>query len=272
MEPPYKCLFCLRTDVSFSRVEHPVPESLGNDDWVLPTGFVCDECNQYFGSKVENKVISEPPFILERLGYFVKTKKGRLPKYEARKGLHLVPCGIADTLLFVAEEDYVEHYHASLGRKPFMVYQSEQVASHISRFLIKIGLEAMIDSLVDPYSPIFDAAREHARRGRFGNKWQVGYAFYPHRGDLEISTRYDEFGPLVTRQLYEWSMGALPSGDISMSFIYGQHIFACNLSQPSIVEHLIGFNLRNDITMHFYTAEINQRVIVQSGSQRRKHA
>lgn len=231
-----------------------VPESLGNDDLVLPVGFVCDKCNQYFGSKVENKVISEPPFILERLGYIVKTKKGKLPKYEARKGLHIVPSSLADTLLFVADNSYVDHYHASLGRQPFIIYQSEHVTSNLARFLIKIGLEIMIDSAVDPYSPVFNAARKHARWGRFGKKWQVGYAFYPRREDLEISTRHDEFGSLVTRQLYEYSMGFLPSGDISMSFIYGQHIFACNLSQPSISEHLIGFNLGNDITMQLYSS------------------
>jgi len=32
--PPYKCLFCLEQEVPFTRVEHPIPESLGNDDWV----------------------------------------------------------------------------------------------------------------------------------------------------------------------------------------------------------------------------------------------
>ena len=270
MEAPCKCLFCFRTDVSFNKIEHPIPESLGNDDWVLPKGFVCDVCNQYFGSKVENIVISEPPFILERLGYVVKSKKGKLPKYEARKGLHLVTSGSMDTILFVAEDDYIEHYHKALKHESFMVYQSEKVASHVSRFLLKIGLEALISSGIDPYDSKFDAARTHARQGRFGNKWQVGYAVYPRRQDLEISIRYDEFSPLVTRQLYEWSMGILPSGDVSMCFVYGQHVFACNLSQPSIVEHLLGFNARNEITMHLFSAELNKRILVQSGSRKRQ--
>nr|WP_290223869.1 HNH endonuclease [Trichocoleus desertorum] len=178
MKAPYKCLFCFRADASFEKIEHPIPESLGNDDWILPKGFVCDECNQYFGSKVENRVISEPPFILERLGYVIKSKKGRLPKYEARKGLHLISSGFTDTLLFVAEEECVEHYHNVLRRKPFLVYQSEKAASHIARFLLKVGLEAMINSGINPYDSKFDAARDHARRGKFGNRWQVGYGVY----------------------------------------------------------------------------------------------
>jgi hypothetical protein len=44
--PPFECLFCRTRDRSgFTRVEHAIPESLGNDDFVIPAGFVCDVCN-----------------------------------------------------------------------------------------------------------------------------------------------------------------------------------------------------------------------------------
>ena len=80
-EPPFKCLFCGTTQGSFESIEHPIPESMGNDDTFLPKGFVCDSCNQYFGSKVEQSIMASPPFNLERVAASIKTKKHRYAKY-----------------------------------------------------------------------------------------------------------------------------------------------------------------------------------------------
>src|SRR5258707_551446 len=119
--PPHKCLFCLQTEVLFTRLEHPIPESLGNDEWVLPRGYVCDRCNQYFGSKVENRVINEPPFVMERLSFVVKSKKGRVPIYKAGPGLRLLSSGSADTALIHAEADYIDHYRSKLTAGRFII-------------------------------------------------------------------------------------------------------------------------------------------------------
>jgi hypothetical protein len=218
-EPPFKCLFCQRKNVPFTHLEHPIPESLGNDEWTIPLGFVCDGCNQYFGAKVEKEVVSAPPFILERLAYVVKSKRGRVPVYKAGPGLHLVSSGYKDLILLHAESSYVKHYRSTLGRQPFLIPRTERSAFYISRFLLKIGLEILLVVVppMDPYSSVFDAARNLARYGSGESEWQVGYALYPERKDLEISTRYDEQGPLVNRQLYEFGVGILPSGDVSMT-------------------------------------------------------
>ena len=133
-------------DVPFTRREHPIPESLGNDDWILPPGFVCDICNQYFGSKVEHKVISEPPFVMERLGFVVKSKKGRMPVYKAGPGLQLLSSGHADTLLVAADEKYLDYYRSKLRRKSFMIIWDGPKAFYLSRFLLKIGLETLLTS------------------------------------------------------------------------------------------------------------------------------
>src|SRR5205085_1438184 len=150
-EPPYICLFCLRHDVPFISVEHPIPESLGNDDWTIPPGFVCDGCNHYFGAKIEREVISEPPFVLERLGYAVKSKKGRPPIYKAQPGLHMLPSGFKDLILLQAEDKYVDYYRSTLAHKPFVIPKAKGSAFYISRFLLKIGLEALLNlPYVDP--------------------------------------------------------------------------------------------------------------------------
>ena len=249
---PFKCLFCLGENVSFTRVEHPIPESLGNDDWVLPKGFVCDGCNQYFGSKIENRVSSSPPFTLERMASNVRTKKGRLPYLPLQKGLRLIPSGFKDQLFVHADSGYVDYYYHRIGKEPLEIPWPKGHSYFLARFMLKLGLEMLLGTNFNPYSSHFDLARNHARRGVVTDGWQIGYAFYPRREDLIFSTRHDHIGPIVKHHLYEYSMGVLPGGDLSMCLIYGQHIFACNLSRSSILEHLMIFNRHNEMTMRFY--------------------
>src|SRR5260370_33896829 len=107
--PPFRCLFCgVRERSRFTRVEHPIPESLGNDDLVLPVGFVCDSCNQYFGSKIESRVLSAPPFDIERTSQAIRTKKGRLPKCQSN-GFALVSTGYWDAMLVVTKDTNQKH-------------------------------------------------------------------------------------------------------------------------------------------------------------------
>ena len=48
------CRFCRRRtpDVSFNKIAHTIPESLGNK--ILFSAYECDSCNQSFGSGIEN--------------------------------------------------------------------------------------------------------------------------------------------------------------------------------------------------------------------------
>jgi hypothetical protein len=98
MHPPFDCLFCRSTAGPFNRIEHPIPESLGNDDLTLAKGFVCDPCNQYFGSKIEQRVLAAPPFNIERTAQAIPTKKGKLASYH-EKDLSLYSTGSANTFL-----------------------------------------------------------------------------------------------------------------------------------------------------------------------------
>ena len=62
MSIPYTCIWCLREPptATFNSESHVVPECVGNTEQVLPTGFVCDNCNQYFGQKVEPTLLRDP--------------------------------------------------------------------------------------------------------------------------------------------------------------------------------------------------------------------
>lgn len=256
IEPPFKCLFCLSSKEPFYRVEHPIPESLGNDDFFLEPGFVCDPCNQYFGSKIEQKVLDAPPFAMERTAAAVKTKKGKLPKFRHNADLSLFATGYKDRIIFAASPseylgvDAKHLLYDSGGNLLLKLSPDSKDDFYTIRLLLKIGLELLLCTTdVNPYDPIFDSAREYARYASPGTSWEMGYAVYPRREDLNISQRVDEYGPLVTHQLYQYELGRMFSGDCDFCFVYRQHIFACNLSSPSLTEYITGFNSMNQMRM-----------------------
>ncbi|MDP2307568.1 MAG: HNH endonuclease [Pseudomonadota bacterium] len=47
------CVYCRGSAADAIGREHVLPESLGNPDWMLPLGFVCDPCNNRLGSVVD---------------------------------------------------------------------------------------------------------------------------------------------------------------------------------------------------------------------------
>lgn len=143
-------------DVPFTSVEHPIPESLGNDDWTLPRGFVCDRRNNYFGSKVENRVINEPPFgsMPTPNSYNCRVTSG-IPAYKAAPGLTLVSSRHADTTFVFAEGKYLDHYRRRLTGRPFMFSSNGPNTFFLSRFLLKVGLEVLLTTEQDPYSASF---------------------------------------------------------------------------------------------------------------------
>lgn len=252
IEAPFKCLFCLSSREPFYRVEHPIPESLGNDDLLLEPGFVCDPCNQYFGSKIEQKVLDSPPFSVERIAAAVKTKKGKLPKVRHNADLSLFSTGYKDRILFAASpSEYLgintKHFlYDNVGNLILKISPTSKDDFYTVRLLLKMGLELLLCKTdVNPYDSIFDNARNYARYASPGTSWEMGYALYPRREDLSISQRVDEYGHLITHQLYQYEFGRMFSGDFGFYFAYRQHIFACNLTSPSLKEYVVGFNLMN---------------------------
>lgn len=256
LEPPFKCLFCLTQKGPFLRVEHPIPESLGNDEIYLKPGFVCDFCNQYFGSKVEQKVLDSPPFAIERTAAIVKTKKGKLPKFQRNPDLSLFTTGYKDKLIFaIPPSEYFginpKHFFPdNAGNIILRLAPKKDEDFYAIRLLLKMGLELLLwNNEVNPYDCRFNDARNYARYAATGTSWEMGYAIYPRREDLNISQRFDEYGCLITHHLYQYEIGQMFGGDFCFCFIYRQHIFVCNLSSPSLREYITGFNSLNSFSM-----------------------
>jgi len=209
---------------------------------------VCDACNQYFGSKLEKRILESPPFSIERVAAAIKTKKGKYAGHR-EPDLRLLSTGYWDHVLLVGEEQRAGGFPTDTEGK-LLVFPPRNYADMLVRFLLKMGLELLATTdEEDPYAPDYDKSRSCARYGRGADKWDVAYGLYPRRTDLTVGHRQDDIGPLETRQIYEFSLGVLPSGDRAFFFAFITHCFACNLSSPSIQEYLVGFNSKNEFRM-----------------------
>ena len=74
-----KCIYCLTENGSFTSEEHIIPESLGNDKYILPKGYVCDTCNNNVLSHLDNQLIQSTPISFLRVLFLPHTKAGKLP-------------------------------------------------------------------------------------------------------------------------------------------------------------------------------------------------
>src|SRR5712671_2773182 len=156
--PPYECLFC-RTGQrsSFTWIEHPISESLGNDDVTLEPGFVCDSCNQYFGAKLESKVLAAPPFNVERARQAIPTKKGKPPRYDG-DGFSLVSTGYRNKLFVVATTDDHRPALRMLSRQTLITSPPTGYSNLLARFMLKMGIELLaVSGEINPLSHSFDA-------------------------------------------------------------------------------------------------------------------
>jgi hypothetical protein len=225
-----KCLFCFNEGTSFDREEHIIPESLGNDDLVLPFGLVCDSCNQYFGSKIEQKVLSQPPFVVERVAAAVKSKKGKYPSYcREDSKISMFSTGYTDSVFLLGDPSLILQQRIIL---PYDLGLGQP--SNILRLMLKMGIELLsLTESYNPYDAMFDMCRKHARFGIPGIYWDLGYAIMSKTKFFEIENSCED-NSLDKQTLYRYEMGQLVNGDIIFSFIYRRHIFITSLTTTSL--------------------------------------
>ena len=77
-----RCIFCKNNSDSSTSVEHIVPESLGNTEHILPSGWVCDSCNNYFSREVEKPFLDSLYGRTSRFEMQVSSKKNRIPSVQ----------------------------------------------------------------------------------------------------------------------------------------------------------------------------------------------
>jgi hypothetical protein len=242
-----RCIFCkANTDISRS-VEHIIPESLGNLEHVLPAGWVCDACNNYFSRKVEKPFIESLYGRYSRFWMRVPSKKGSVP---TAIGLHL------------QSQSKVELFYAADGALSVGVAKGEDSARWVacekqrktgtlfipspelpdadrttSRFIGKVALGVLAyrcmeisgsnDEIVD--KPELDELRRYVRTGVPKTVWPVHVRriYSP-----DCSFENAEYGK--HQVLHEWRILCTPDSEFYVVIaIFGVE-YAINLGGPEL--------------------------------------
>lgn len=182
-----RCLFCKQDSSSSKSVEHIVPESLGNEGKVLERGIVCDQCNRYFGTKIEKPFLDLDEIKNLRFIIIIPSKKNKIPPIKCvvnrnipatihrdinpetnvvTSKLEFSKAGLEENGLHNGQRVQIEY--ASVPRET-----SLESTFVVSRFIAKVALEMFTfkyiaggndsDAIVDSES--LDMIRKYARYG-----------------------------------------------------------------------------------------------------------
>lgn len=169
------CLFCRRTDRPFSSVEHILPESMGNKEWILPPGVVCDTCNNGALAAAEKDLCEFFPIKAVRTMTATQNKKGRYP--ELRFGAGTMQHD-GETLSIVVNDEDDDETLKEVGRNGSVVHLrtnirsdrpiSQKATRRVSASLLKAALELAVNDCPElAYSPSLD----YVRRQALGDPW-----------------------------------------------------------------------------------------------------
>lgn len=182
-----RCIFC-KNDSSYSKsVEHIIPESLGNKNNILSKGVVCDNCNTYFGSKIEKIVLEMPYFKSLRGRVMIENKKGKIPSITGftmnKDIIEINFSSKGDNIIEVICNDDKTLNSILNGKELYvpLIPEPPQNNIHVSKFLGLIALEAFAQRLssIENWQEDFiennslDELRNFVRYGK-------GYAIWPY--------------------------------------------------------------------------------------------
>ena len=185
-----RCLFCKKNSDNSKSIEHIIPESLGNKSFILPLGFVCDKCNNYFAREVEKPFLHLPEIELLRFQEAIPNKKNRMPMIEGRiNGCYPVKLKrrlrhdqVVNEVEVTQDVMDIIFNHSQRDMNIIMPAFTNEIhfssSLVISRFLAKIALESLAERIKSIENSLedlvedrqYDAIRNHARLG-MGDVW-----------------------------------------------------------------------------------------------------
>lgn len=276
-----RCLFCKQDSSTSKSVEHIIPESLGNSTLVLPAGYVCDKCNNYFAREVEKPFLEQSDIKLLRFQEAVPSKKNRIPTAQAiLNNGHVVEMekklvnGEVHTNVKVPPEAFRELLKAQNSQlivPAFTDYNAIKNNRIVSRFIAKMALEELakkvssidnsLDVLVDDEQ--YDPIRNHARLGTtkdwhcsirriysINKKWNT-----MDNRDVQVIHESDFLFPSC-----EWTN--LPDSEYVTSELYFIVIlwgieYAINMGGPELEGYEVWLREHNNVSPLYYGKNTN---------------
>lgn len=206
------CVFCLGRQEGFTSVEHVIPESLGNQELVLPRGVVCDTCNTTRLSYLDGRLCSFAPYSMLRTVQGVKNKRGKHPAFKFAEG----SITYTDGTIHVEENEHAppgtfthrQHgdggaLHLNMSGGPRL---TDRLVADMAACLLKMALEAIyLDHGERALAREFDHIRDRVLTGG-----QAGF--------LLLQTRNSE--PTATSTLAYNIAGAGDTTSVQVLFDY----------------------------------------------------
>lgn len=244
-----KCIFCLSKDGIFTRNEHIIPESLGGDE-IMPKGYVCDKCNNYFGREIENDVMKYSPLAFCRSFLGIQNKKKRYPNF---KGSRFELFGTNSLPILSLEETKLNYV---LKNKEFVTIFPEESMGKLVRFLIKIGLELITKAgKIDVYNSRFNKARTAVRYPLKNTTWKLAETNIPVKEAYEDGK--DELGPYTKTMIYHYSLNTFNlDGMIVLTFQYWIHLYSIPLTDGDFEKFIEILNRTNPDFRDFKIREL----------------
>lgn len=168
---PRACIYC-GSSAPAKGISHIVPESLGGPaSPVAPAGIVCDQCNQYFGQKVESLALRSFPFNMVRLSLGIPSKKNKPFSMPYMLGT-IRATGIPNQIGIDPKNEKIAagFKRGEITRLIVLAEVTEPLA--VCRMLLKIGLDLLGKHFYEvAVSDRVKAARTFARQPARGQTW-----------------------------------------------------------------------------------------------------
>jgi hypothetical protein len=194
------CVICRGHDGGFLSEEHPVPESLGNTEIVLPNGVVCDRCNHGALSNLDQTLQQFFPIAIQRVLKGIPSKAGKLPTARFRNGVlglsspgNIVMNTSERKALIVDPVPLPDGYQkmkmtVTGGRRLTPTYASE-----LSRSLLKMAIEC---AWLDHGEKILEPEWDHVREAILGER-RAGYFTCLRTGDPNDNHVQLQYWPVI---------------------------------------------------------------------------
>jgi hypothetical protein len=166
-----KCIFCKSTTSRFTTREHILPESLGGGEWaVLPEGLLCDKCQNFFGSSIEQQALMDYPFSYFRVFAGIPTKKGKPPWFTSWEGT--IKASLQPGIVSYEPSRIFKNAVEKERKSSIRLLAHPLKPKMICRFLLKMGLEVVAtDNTEVVFDKKFDNARNFALLGEKQQDW-----------------------------------------------------------------------------------------------------
>lgn len=172
------CRFCGKQspEVSFTKVAHAIPESLGNKSIV--SAYECDKCNEGFGEGIENDLgnWSKPMRTLLRIrgknGVPTLKKGGDKPGWRIEYDQYRLN-------ISAYEHDPIFEVDEANNQVKFKLRRDSYTPVAVLKAFMKIGLTLMPETEVSNFSGLLEWVKESDHTKSYFEKCPIIYTFQP---------------------------------------------------------------------------------------------